>query len=209
MKKKHVIFAIVGLVVATSAGLAFAGERQEGPDVDKFSFTYNDSNKEMQLLLVEHDIHMSSPIKLNGFSIEKYCTFFSDTMVQKSIQYCTSTELLDSNRDFLGNIQMVGSNQRPEYVIGAIQADTNMSQLRDMKIVLSTMIDTLVCTCWEEKSPGGFASVSDWIDAAHKHHADGLRTTSKSEISGLADKQLLLEVTTNSEGYLWKFVISN
>lgn len=209
MKKKYVVFAIVGVAVAASAGLAFAGDRYGEPGVGKFSFTYNDSNKEMQLLLVEHDIHMSSPIKLNGFSIEKYCTFFSDAAVQKSIQYCTSTELLDSDRDFLGNIQMVGSNQRPEYVIGAIQADTSMSQLRDLKIVARTMIDTLVCTCWEGESPGGFASVSDWIDAAQEHHADGLRTTSKSEISGLADKQLLLEVTTNSEGYLWKFVISN
>jgi hypothetical protein len=35
------------------------------------------------------------------------------------------------------------------------------------------------------------------------------RTTSKSEINGLAQKDLLLEITTNTEGYLWKFIIPN
>ena len=208
MNKKHVIFAIV-VAATVFAGLAFVGDNSGGPEVGKFSFTYNEANEDLQLLLVEHDIDMSSPLKLNGFSIEKYCTFFSNAAIQKSIEYCTSTVLLDHGGNFLGNIQMVGSNQRPEYVIAAIQTDPSVSQSNDLKAVIKTMIDILVCSCWEEESPGGFAAVSDWIDAAETHHADGLGSTSRSEISGLADKQLLLEITTNSEGHLWKFVISN
>ena len=208
MKKLYMVFAVVGVALMASVGYVLAGDRSD-PNIEKFSFTYNDSNSELQLLLVEYDIHMSSPLKLNGFSIEKYCTFFSDDAIQNSIEYCTSTELLDSNRAFLGNIQMVGSNQRPEYVLGVIQADMSASQLDDLKTVMKVMIDTLVCTCWEEDSPGGFSTVSDWVDAAREHHEGGVSATSKSEISNLAGKHLLLEVTTNSEGNLWKFVISN
>lgn len=208
MKKKHLTLAVAGVVVVISAGLIFAGTSTEGQNARGFTFTYTDANKDLQLLLVESDIHMSSPLKLNGFSIEKYCTFFSDPAIQKSIQYCTSTEILDSNRGFLGNIQMVGSPQKPEYVIAAIQTDSMMSRSDDLKTIVQTMIDTLVCSCWEAESPGGFATVSDWIDAAHTHHIGGTSNTSKSEIWGLAGNHLLLEITTNNEGYLWKVVIS-
>ena len=208
MNKRFVVVIIAGFIVAASAGFTLVSE-DSGSDVEKFSFTYSNANKDLQLLLVESDIHMSSPLKLNGFSIEKYCTFFSDSMVQRSIEYCTSTEILDSNGRFLGNIQMVGSNSRPEYVIGAIQTDSAVSQSDDLKTIMQTMVETLVCTCWEERSPGGFATVSEWVDAAQEHHKEGTSDTSRAEIYGLADKEMLLEITTNPDGYLWKFVISN
>ncbi len=205
MNKRFTIVAAAGIMVAASAGFALAGGGQPG---DGLPFTYRAANEDLQLLLVGSDIHMSSPLKLNGFSIAKYCTFFSDRAIQDSIEYCTSTELLDSKGGFLGNIQMVGSNRAPEYVIAAIQVDPAASQSGDLKTVIGTMVDTLVCACWEDRSPGGFATVSDWVDAAQEHHASAAQGTSKSEISGLADRDLLLEVTTNRDGHLWKFVIS-
>ncbi len=61
----------------------------------------------------------------------------------------------------------------------------------------------------KRKKPGGLESVSAWIDAANTHHLEAKKITSKSEISGLAQKDLLLEITTNTEGYLWKFIIPN
>lgn len=203
--KKWQIIPVVALAAAVTAGLAFAAS-QPGSGTGEFSIHYTDTNKKLQHLLVQDDIHMSSPIRLNGFSIEKYCTFFSDDMIQRSIQYCTSTELLDSDRNFLGNIQMVGSNQNPEYVIAAIEVDETLSQMDDLKVVASTVIETLVCTCWEEDTPGGFATIPDWIDAALEHHAEGQRTTSKSEVAGL-DKRLLLEITTEPDATVWKLVI--
>ena len=69
------------------------------------------------------------------------------------------------------------------------------------------MIESIVCECWEEKQPGGFESVSSWIDAAKNHHLEAKKITSKSEINGLEQKDILLEITTNTEGYLWKFII--
>ncbi len=150
---------------------------------------------------------MSSPLKLNGFSIEKYCTFFADENIQNAIRYCTSTELLDSQGRYLGNIHMVGAPSEPWYVIGVIQSDPLISQLNEIKTIYSTMIESAVCDCWKEEKPGGFESVSDWIEAAKSHHLEAKRITSKSEISGLAQQDILLEITTNTEGYLWTFII--
>ena len=198
----------IGVITIISAGIVLAGNDSAEPDSNGFSFTYDGANKDLQALLFESDIHVSSPLKLNGFSIEKYCTFFADESIQKSIEYCTSTEILDSRGQFLGNIQMVGSTHRPEYVIAAIQTDSNMSQSQDLKTIIQTTIQTLVCQCWEEESPGGFATVNEWIDAADMHHKQGTKPTSQSRISGLTGNNLLLEITTNNEGYLWKFVIS-
>jgi hypothetical protein len=173
------------------------------------SLSYIDTNKELQYDLDLFNIQMSSPLKLNGFSIDKYCTFFSDELIQKSIEYCTSTELLNSEGQYLGNIQMVGSNAFPEYVIGVIQSDSSASQLEDIKIIVNSMIESVICDCWDEKKPGNFESVSSWIDAANLHHLENTFVTSKSTINGLNEKPILLEITTNENGYLWKFLITN
>ena len=171
------------------------------------SISYVDTNKELQSILDLKQIQMSSPLKLNGFSIEKYCTFFADEQLQNSIEYCTSTELLDSAGGYLGNIHMVGAPSEPWYVIGVIQANPTISQRDEIKTVFTTMIEATVCKCWGDEKPGGFETVSEWIDAAISHHLEAKRITSKSEISGIAQKDLLLEITTNTEGYLWKFII--
>jgi len=175
----------------------------------ELSFSYVQTNKDLKNLLLEYSISMSSPLKLSGDAINQYCTFFANDSLQNSIQYCTSTELLDSDGKYLGNIHMVGTPEKPRFVIGVIQVSPMLNNLDETKIVFKTLVESLVCTCWEEEKPGGFESVSAWIDAANAHHLEAKKTTSKSEISGLAKKGLLLEITTNTEGYLWKFIIPN
>jgi len=175
----------------------------------ELSFSYVQTNKDLKNLLLEYSISMSSPLKLSGDAINQYCTFFANDSLQNSIQYCTSTELLDSDGKYLGNIHMVGTPEKPRFVIGVIQVSPMLNNLDETKIVFKTLVASLVCTCWEEEKPGGFESVSAWIDAANAHHLEAKKTTSKSEISGLAKKGLLLEITTNTEGYLWKFIIPN
>lgn len=199
-----IIAIIAGILITTSVNSS-----SEKPDSEILSVSYVDTNKDIQSQLAIQNIAMSSALKLNGFSIKTYCTFFADESIQNAIKYCTSTELLDSNGRYLGNIHMVGVSDSPKYVIGVIQADPIASQLADIKIIYQTIIESVVCDCWEEESPGGYESVSDWIDAAHAHHLEAKRTTSKSEIHGLAQKDLLLEITTNTEGYLWKFIVPN
>ncbi len=208
MKKKILIPAISVIVITAIVGIFLISPTEEA-ESDTLSLSYTETNKDIQSLLAIHDISMSSALRLNGFSIKEYCTFFADESIQNAIEYCTSTELLDQDGQYLGNIHMVGLNSSPKYVIGVIQADPVVSQLDDIKIVYQTMIESLICKCWEEKKPGGLESVSAWIDAANTHHLEAKKITSKSEISGLAQKDLLLEITTNTEGYLWKFIIPN
>ena len=208
MNKKFLLPIIPGVIIVLFL-VIFLFSPSEKLESNSLSVSYVETNKDIQIQLVNHSIAMSSPLKLNGLSIEKYCTFFSDESVQKAIEYCTSTELLDSNANYLGNIHMVGTPYSPKYVIGVIQTDPISSQLNDVKIIYSAMIESTVCSCWEAEKPGGFESASDWIDAANTHHLEAKKTTSKSEIKGFAQKNLLLEITTNTEGYLWKFVISN
>ncbi len=208
MNKKILVPVISGLVIVIIFGI-FMIPTSEEAETETLSISYTETNKEIQSLLAIKDISMSSALRLNGFSIEQYCTFFADESIQNAIEYCTSTELLDSDGHYLGNIHMVGVSSSPKYVIGVIQADPVVSQLDDIKIIYQTMIESLVCDCWDEQKPGEFESVSAWIDAANAHHLEAKRITSKSEVSGLAQKDLLLEITTNTEGYLWKFVIPN
>jgi len=201
--------AIIAIAILLSYVLIPDGGKHISSTSNTLSLSYIDTNKELQYDLDLFNIQMSSPLKLNGFSIDKYCTFFSDELIQKSIEYCTSTELLNSEGQYLGNIQMVGSNAFPEYVIGVIQSDSSASQLEDIKIIVNSMIESVICDCWNEKKPGNFESVSSWIDAANLHHLENTSVTSKSTINGLNEKPILLEITTNENGYLWKFLITN
>ena len=208
MAKKILAPVIAGVAVIIFVIAAFSPtENEVEQNIETLSISYTQTNKDLQKILDLHNISMSSPLKLNGFSIAEYCTFFSDEQLQNSITYCTSTELLDNQGQYLGNIHMVGATSNPWYVIGVIQADPITSQLAEIKTIYQTMIESTVCNCWEEEKPGGFETVSDWIDAAHNHHLEAKRTTSKSEIGGIGQKNLLLEITTNTEGYLWKFII--
>jgi hypothetical protein len=69
------------------------------------------------------------------------------------------------------------------------------------------MIETLVCDCWEEKRPGGFESIYQWLKTAEEHYLESSQTTLKSKITGLDQKQLILEITAKEEAYLWTLII--
>lgn len=177
--------------------------------ITPIDLSYVDSNSLMKSSLVAKGISMSSALKISGGSIAKYCAFYNDVEKQNSIEYCTSTELKDSDGKFLGNIHMVGSMDSPSAVLGIIQTDLDMSNLDNIKIIYQVMVASLVCDCWQDQKPGDLESVSSWVDATKSHHREATGTTSSSKITGFAQKQLILEVTTNTEGYLWKFIISN
>jgi len=214
--KNKILFPIViciGIVLVL-LGVTFnqpIGEPilREPVEYAKLNFSYVDSNSILKSSLASNGILMSSPLKFTGNSISKYCTFYQNEQKQNSVTYCTSTELKDSEGKFLGNIHMVGTLDSPDSVLGVIQTDPYLSNLDSLKTTYQIMIESLVCDCWQDQKPGDFQTVSEWIDAAKSHHLEAKRITSSSEVSGLADKQLFLEITTNSDGYLWKLIISN
>jgi hypothetical protein len=176
--------------------------------ITPIDFSY-DLNSILKSSLASKKISMSTPLKISGGSITKYCTFYSNAEKQRSVEYCTSTELKDSDGKFFGNIHMVGNTDSPDAVLGIIQTDPHMSNLDSLKTTYEIMVESLVCDCWQDQKPGDLESVSSWIDIAKSHHLEAKGVTSSSKITGLAQKQLVLEVTTNTEGYLWKFIISN
>ncbi|MFB5613353.1 MAG: hypothetical protein ACE5RL_08640 [Nitrosarchaeum sp.] len=211
MNKKIITPIAIGVITAIVLIIILvpSSQKQIPEPIPAIDFSYIASNAHMKSLLESNGISMSSPIKFSGESIEKYCRFYDDDDKQNSIKYCTSTELKESDGKFLGNIHMTGSVNSPDTVLGVIQTDPFMSNLDSIKKTYQVMVESTVCDCWQDLKPGKLESVSAWIDAAKAHHLQAKSTTSNSEIDGLAHKRLFLEITTNTNGYLWKFVITN
>ena len=69
------------------------------------------------------------------------------------------------------------------------------------------VIEDLVCDCWNEVQPGDIETVAGWVDKQRDFHTSDTKPTSKSNLS-LSGMQLQMELTTNTEGYLWKLLIS-
>ena len=213
MKKKIFLYigiAIVAISVVASVNLIsnYGDEKFNTLSLPELEFTYDDSNSKLKEKLAIFDISMSNPIKLiNRNYLEEFCTFFENEELQNQVDYCTSTELRDSEGKFLGNIHMVGSRQMPKIILALIQTDPFMQNLDDVKSVYKVVIEDLVCDCWNEEQPGDIQTVAGWIDKQRDFHTSDTKPTSKSNLS-LSGMQLQTELTTNTEGYLWKLLIS-
>lgn len=206
MKLKIITPAIAGILIVFGLFVFVLQNDEKENEITPQEFNY-DSNSDIKKSLEIHDILMSNPLKLQGEDMDQYCMFFGDPSVQERIEYCTSTEIKDSSGKFLGNIHMIGDSTAPQVVMAIIQSDPFISQENQISLIFESIIENVVCDCWQNVKPGGFHSVSDWVKAAKEHHLEAKRTTSKSEISGLAQKQIILEITTNNDGYLWKFLV--
>ncbi len=213
MKKKIFLYigiAIVAISVVASVSLISndGNEKFNTLSLPELEFTYDESNSKLQQKLGFFDISMSSPITLiNRNYLEEYCTFFENEELQNHVDYCTSTELRDSEGKYLGNIHMVGSRQMPKIVLALIQTDPFWKNLDDVKTVYNVVIEDLVCNCWNEEQPGDIQTVAGWIDKQRDFHTSDTKPTSKSNLS-LSGMQLQMELTTNTDGYLWKLLIS-
>ena len=211
-KKKFLYIGISVAVLAIAVSLSFSlfnNDSELIPEsLPELKFTYLESNAKLKESLALHGISMSSPVKLSTIKdIEKFCSFFADKNKQDQVDYCTSTELRDSDGEFLGNIHMVGSRNMPKIVLVLIQTDPFMQDLDEIKSVYDVVIENLVCDCWEDVKPSEIETVSDWVDRQKTFHTSDVKPTSKSNLS-IMGMSLQMELTTNTEGYLWKLLIS-
>ena len=150
---------------------------------------------------------MSSPIKLDtARGIYTYCNFFTGTE-QQLVEFCTSTELLDSEGDFLGNIHAFGSPEEPKRIMAVIQVDPFLNQKEDAKTVFSVLTDHIVCQCWDEKNDDGL-SMDDWAEAYLTSHIGAGKPTTSSNVISLEDKSIQMKLITNTEGYEWQLLIA-
>jgi len=201
---------VVVLAIAVSLSFSLFNNDSElvQESLPELKFTYLESNAKLKESLASHSISMSSSVKLSTIKdIEKFCSFFADTNKQDQVEYCTSTELRDSDGKFLGNIHMVGSRNMPKIVLVLIQTDPFMQDLDEIKSVYDVVIENLVCNCWEDVKPSEIETVSDWVDRQKNFHTSDVKPTSKSNLS-IMGMSLQIELTTNTEGYLWKLLIS-
>jgi hypothetical protein len=213
VKKKIFLYigiSIVSISIVVSVSLILNDEDKKFNTLSlpELEFTYDDSNSKLKEKLEFFDISMSKPIKLiNRNYLEEFCTFFENEDLQNQVDYCTSTELRDSEGKYLGNIHMVGSRQMPKIILALIQTGPFMQNLDDVKTVYNVVIEDLVCDCWNEVQPGDIETVAGWVDKQRDFHTSDTKPTSKSNLS-LSGMQLQMELTTNTEGYLWKLLIS-
>lgn len=218
--KKYYLFGGIGGATVISIAVAYIlmATNPTVPQTDDalldnmseaLNFTYTDANTKLKEALAIEGISMSSPVRLKEKTdIDKYCTFFKDKEKQSLVEYCTSTELRDSDGVFLGNIHMIGSPSFPRLVIVLVQVDPLMSQLDSVKTIFSTATETLVCNCWDEKKPGGFETVSSLIDGLYQFHTGDVKPHSQSNQISIEGKSMQIELTTNTQGYLWELLIT-
>jgi len=214
VKKKVFVYLGIGIVsVILILGLVFdMGENSMKESSTRsldLDFSYLAANSNLKETLGSNRISMSMPIKLQKESvIEKYCSFFQDESKQELIEFCTSTELLNSDGKFLGNIHMVGSPAVPKLVVVIIQTDPLNSDLEDIKLIFRLVIEDLICNCWEDKKPDGFVTINAWVDGLLEFHTSDVKPHSQSKPISLEGKILQIELTTNFEGYLWELLIA-
>ncbi len=106
----------------------------------------------------------------------------------------------------MGNIHVVGSVQSPGMVITLIQSDPFVSQIPEIKSVFNSIIVNNVYDYWEE-GPEDFPTIDSWIDGVFEFHTSGEKPKSNSQIITNDGKKLQIELTTNTEGYLWKLIV--
>ena len=172
----------------------------------QYGFTFYDVEK-IKESLSEQNIFMSTPSPITDHTIENYCAIRADIL--STITYCTTTAIQGPNGKSLGNISMGGTPDNPIMAIAAIDSSTSFdSKSNEVEIVFETMVETLVCECWNEKQPGGFESVNAWLEAAKTKFAASSQTIPlKSTITGLGDETLILEIKSTSDSYSWTLIV--
>ena len=171
----------------------------------QYGFTFYDVEK-IEASLSEQNIFMSTPTPITDHTIENYCAIRDDIL--STITYCTTTAIQDPNGKSLGNISMGGTPDNPIMAIAAINSSPFLdSKSNEVEIVFETMVETLVCDCWNEKQPGGFESVGAWLYAANTKFSESSETYMKSTIDGIGSVTLILEIKFTNDSYLWTLIV--
>ena len=206
MNKKISVPIIV--IIISAIAIFLIPENSSMPSSEKlyqYGFTFYDVEK-IKLSLSEQNIFMSTPSPITDHTIENYCAIRDDIL--SAITYCTTTAIQDPNGKSLGNISMGGTPDNPIMAIAAINSSPFLdSKSNEVEIVFETMVETLVCDCWNEKQPGGFESVGAWLYAANTKFSESSETYMKSTIDGIGTETLILEIKSTNDSYLWTLIV--
>ncbi len=206
-KKLFLIPIILGIAAVISLSLTFVSEESsESQSIYDKGFTYYDIEI-IQTTLAEQNITVSTPVAITDHTVSKYCTFFENQLT-KTVDYCTTTNVLDSEGKTLGNINMGGDTNSPILAIANLETTNLESNQDDVLSVIEVMIETLVCDCWEEeKSDDDLESISAWVDAVYNFYNDSGQRNVKSRVDDLGTSVITLEVTSKENSILQTLII--
>jgi len=208
MNKLILIPILIGIVVVISVSLVSVYEEpfesQSKPIYDT-GFTYYDIET-IQTTLAEQNIFVSTPVAITDHTIGEYCMFF-DEGLPRTMDYCTTTVVLDFEGNPLGNINIGGDTNSPIMAVANLETSTLELNQVEVLAVFETMIETLVCDCWEEEQPDGLESISAWLEAVRTFYYDSGNRNVKSKIDNLANSQIFLEITSKDNSVLQTLII--
>ena len=209
MNKFILIPIILGIAAVVSLSLIFISEEPSESQsllIYDQGFTYYDIET-IQTTLSKQNITVSIPVAITDHTISQYCMIFENKLPQK-IDYCTTTNVIDSEGNPLGNINMGGNTNSPILAIANLETTTLESNQDDVLAVIEVMIETLVCDCWEEeKSDDDLESISAWLDAVHIFYNDSGQRSVKSQVDDLGTSVITLEVTSTENSILHTLII--
>ena len=208
MNKVIVIPILVGIVIAVSAFLLLSNDTSSDPEsqlIYDAGFTYYDIEK-IQNNLEDHNLFVSSPAAITDHTISQYCTYFEKGL-PRSVDYCTTTVVLDYEGTTLGNINIGGDTQSPVLAIANLETPSLESNQDDVFAVFEVMIETLVCDCWEDEKSEDYPTLSAWLDGVKTFYIDSDKRDIKSKIDDLAGHKILLEITTKDNSILQTLII--
>jgi hypothetical protein len=208
MNKMIVIPILVGIVIVVSAFLLLSNDLSSDPEsqlIYDAGFTYYDIEK-IQNNLEEYNVFVSSPTAITDHTISQYCTYFEKGL-PRSVEYCTTTVVLDYEGTTLGNINIGGDTQSPVLAIANLETPSLESNQDDVFAVFEVMIETLVCDCWEGEKSEDYPTISAWLEGVQTFYIDSDKRDIKSKIDDLAGHEILLEITTKDNSILQTLII--
>jgi hypothetical protein len=208
MNKIIVISILVGIIIIVSSFLILANDissDSESQLIYDAGFTYYDIEK-IQNNLEGHNIFVSSPTAITDHTINQYCTYFEKGL-SKSVEYCTTTSVLDYEGTSLGNINIGGDTQSPVLAIANLETPSLESNQDEVFAVFEVMIKTLVCDCWDEEKSEDYPTISSWLEGVQTFYIDSDKRNIKSKIDDLAGNEILLEITAKDNSILQTLII--
>ncbi len=208
MNKFFIIPVVVIIGIIISVSLVFETDtsfESQSSSIYETGFTYYDIEI-IQSILAEENIVVSTPTAITDHTINQYCTFFEKGL-PRSVEYCTTTAVFDSEGNSFGNINIGGDTQSPVLAIANLETFDLDSNQDEVFLIFETVIETLVCDCWDEQDTAEYESISSWLEAVQTFSSDSEGRNIKSKIDNLDNHEISLEITTKDDDSILQTLI--
>lgn len=207
MNKLIVIPVIVGIALIILLSSMLTNETPDTPtkSIYESGFTYYDI-EQIQDTLSKKNIVVSSPVPITDHTISEYCTYFEKGL-PRSVEYCTTTAVMNFEGTTLGNINIGGDTQSPAMAVANLETKTLDSNSDEILAIFETMIETLVCDCWEDDESRHYDTIAAWLEAAQTFYVNSGERNIKSKVDNLGDSEIFLEITSKENSVLQTLII--